>query len=165
MDTITKKALVECIAEKTGLKRTVVKTVMQEFLDEVMRELAAGNRLEFRDFGVFEVKERAARVAQNPRTLEPVPVPARRSVKFKVGRKMQDMVEGLTSAAIEDEEDAPAARGVPAQPTAGRGKPVGSVELKLTGHAREAQHHEPEHRPGAASPGRARPSSAVAAEA
>ena len=51
--------------------------------------LARGNRLEFRDFGVFEIRERAGRVAQNPKTLERVSVPPRKSVRFKIGRLMQ----------------------------------------------------------------------------
>ena len=57
---------------------------------QVIDELGRGNRLEFRDFGVFEIKERAPRVAQNPKTLERVQVPARRTVKFKVGRLMRE---------------------------------------------------------------------------
>ena len=67
MHTVTKKELVDRIAEKTDTKRVLVKEVVQAFLDEVINELGTGNRLEFRDFGVFETKERAARVAQNPR--------------------------------------------------------------------------------------------------
>jgi len=63
---------------------------MQQFLDEIATELARNNRLEFRDFGVFEVKERAARTAQNPKTLEKVQVPAKRAVKFKMGRIMRE---------------------------------------------------------------------------
>jgi len=70
----------------------LVKATIQNFLDEVISELGKGNRLEFRDFGVFEVKERAARTAQNPRTLEKVQVPAKRSVKFKMGRIMRERV-------------------------------------------------------------------------
>jgi len=93
MSTVTKKALVDRIADRTGEKRVVVKRVVQDFLDEVIEELAAGNRLEFRDFGVFEVRERAARVAQNPKTLERVPVPSKRTVKFKIGRRMRDRLE------------------------------------------------------------------------
>lgn len=91
--TITKKQIVDTIAERGGHTRTVVKAVIQEFLDEVTEQLTAGNRLEFRDFGVFEVRERAARVAQNPKTLEKVDVPPRRSVKFKPGRKMAEQVQ------------------------------------------------------------------------
>jgi integration host factor subunit beta len=89
MRTVTKKELIDCIADKTGNKRVVVKRVIQCFLDEIMEELGKGNRLEFRDFGVFESKIRAARVAQNPKTLEQVQVPEKRTVKFKVGRIMK----------------------------------------------------------------------------
>lgn len=89
MQTITKKELIDRIADRTGNKRVVVKRVIQFFLDEIMDELGKGNRLEFRDFGVFESKVRAARIAQNPKTLERVKVPEKRTVKFKVGRVMK----------------------------------------------------------------------------
>jgi integration host factor subunit beta len=94
MTTITKKELVNRIAEETGVTKVVAKDVIQAFLDLIITELAAGNRLEFREFGVFETKERAARRAQNPRTLEKVDVPAKRIVKFKVGRMMRKKVSG-----------------------------------------------------------------------
>ena len=90
--TITKKELVNRISEQTGLTKVVVKDVLQRFLDEIIEELARGNRLEFREFGVFEVRERAARRAQNPRTLEKVDVPSKRVVKYKVGRLMRERV-------------------------------------------------------------------------
>jgi integration host factor subunit beta len=67
----------------------MTKKVIQAFLDEIIDELAKGNRLEFREFGVFETKTRAAREAQNPKTLEKVHVPAKCSVKFKMGRLMK----------------------------------------------------------------------------
>ena len=63
------------------------------FLDEIVSELGKGNRLEFRDFGVFEIRERAARVAQNPKTLARVHVPSKRTVKFKVGRLMEERLQ------------------------------------------------------------------------
>lgn len=90
--TVTKKELVNRIADATGQTKVVVKEVVQRFLDEIVDELAQGHRLEFREFGVFEVRERAARSAQNPRTLEKVKVPAKRVVKFKVGRSMRERV-------------------------------------------------------------------------
>ncbi|MHC4845654.1 MAG: HU family DNA-binding protein [Planctomycetota bacterium] len=90
--TVTKKDLVNRIAERTGETKVVTKNIIQMFLDEIIRELSAGNRLEFRDFGVFEVKGRRARRAQNPRTLEKVSVPPKRVVKFKVGRVMRECV-------------------------------------------------------------------------
>ena len=103
MSTITKKELIDRIADGTGGRRVQVKRVIQRFLDEIIGELGRGNRLEFRDFGVFETKIRAARKAQNPKTLEPVDVPEKRTVKFKVGRLMKQRLSALTGAAIEDE--------------------------------------------------------------
>ena len=94
MRTVTKKELVNRIAEKTGVTKVVAKEIIQSFLDAIISELAVGNRLEFREFGVFESRERAARRAQNPRTLEKVDVPAKRIVKFKVGRMMRQKVSG-----------------------------------------------------------------------
>ncbi|MFA6175138.1 MAG: HU family DNA-binding protein [Phycisphaerae bacterium] len=90
MTTITKKELIDRIAEQTQAKRVVVKRIVQSFLDEIVLELSRGNRLEFRDFGVLEVRTREARVAQNPKTLERVKVPAKRTVKFKMGRLMKE---------------------------------------------------------------------------
>ncbi len=89
MATITKKELIDQIAEKTNNKRVVVKRIVQTFLDSIIEQLGKDNRLEFRDFGVFECKRRAARIAQNPKTLERVQVPPKRTVKFKVGRLMK----------------------------------------------------------------------------
>jgi len=89
MATITKRELIDRITKKTQCKNITVKEIVQQFLDEITAELGKGNRLEFRDFGVFEVKERAARVAQNPKTLEKIQVPTRHSVKFKMGRVMR----------------------------------------------------------------------------
>lgn len=93
MATITKKDLIDRIAEQTDQKRVVVKATVQKFLDEMIIELGKGNRLEFRDFGVFEIRDRKPRVAQNPRTLERVQVPAKKVVKFKVGKLMQRSLE------------------------------------------------------------------------
>jgi integration host factor subunit beta len=103
MATITKKELIDRIAERTQLKRVQVKRVVQQFLDEVITELGGGNRLEFRDFGVFETRVRKARRAQNPKTLAPVAVPEKRTVKFKVGRLMKARLAELTGGAIDDE--------------------------------------------------------------
>lgn len=90
MATVTKKELIDRIAEQTQAKRVAVKRVVQTFLDEIIEELSQNNRLEFRDFGVFEIRTRAARIAQNPKTLDRVEVPAKRTVKFKMGRLMRE---------------------------------------------------------------------------
>jgi integration host factor subunit beta len=99
MATITKKELIDRIAEQTQAKRVVVKRVVQSFLDEIVSELSNSNRLEFRDFGVFEVRTREARIAQNPKTLERVKVPAKRTVKFKMGRLMKEKLSSSITPA------------------------------------------------------------------
>ena len=96
--TVTKKELIDRIADETGEKRIAVKRIVQSFLDEVVNDLGKGKRIEFRDFGVFEVRERKARIAQNPKTLERVEVPSKWSVKFKAGRLMRLATEKLASS-------------------------------------------------------------------
>src|SRR4030095_13216563 len=103
MATITKKELIDRIADSSNTRRVMVKKVVQQFLDEIVNELGRGNRLEFRDFGVFETKLRKARKAQNPKTLEPVAVPEKRTEKFKGGRLMKQKLGDMTGAAIDDE--------------------------------------------------------------
>jgi integration host factor subunit beta len=98
--TTTKKELIDRIADETGLRRADVKQTVQKFLDHVIEELGRGNRLEFRDFGVFEIKDRAPRLAQNPKTLERVHVPAKRTVKFKVGRLMKQSLDDVSGDAV-----------------------------------------------------------------
>ena len=100
MHTVTKKEMVDRIAVRTKQKRVVVKQIVQSFLDEIINEVGQGNRLEFRDFGVLETKMRAARIAQNPKTLQRVHVPPKRAVKFKVGRLMKlELQKGMKRAA------------------------------------------------------------------
>jgi nucleoid DNA-binding protein len=103
MQTITKKDLIDRIAEDTGQRRVAVKQTVQAFLDAVIDELGNGNRLEFRDFGVFESKLRKPRQAQNPKTLEPVPVPAKQTVKFKPGRLMKKVLDEGLPKRLEEE--------------------------------------------------------------
>ena len=105
MQTVTKRELVQRIAEKTGVQQISAKDVIQRFLDEIIEELAKGNRLEFRDFGVFEPKSKAHRVARNPRTGDKVEVPEKTTVKFKVGRLMKKRIQ-REEITPEDREEA-----------------------------------------------------------
>lgn len=93
MQTITKRDLVQLIAEKTNVQQQKAKEVIQSFLDEIIAELAKGNRLEFRDFGVFEPRSKAPRLARNPRTGEKIQVPNKVTVKFKAGRMMKEKLQ------------------------------------------------------------------------
>ena len=92
----TKKNLIDRVAESTGQQQSLVKKVVQQFFDQVIAELAKGNRLEFRDFGVFETMTTPSRMAQNPRTLEKIRVPAKRRVVFRVGRAAKERLNNKT---------------------------------------------------------------------
>jgi integration host factor subunit beta len=87
--TTTKKDFTDRIAERTGTPPKLVKTVVQQLFDEITSELAHGNRLELRNFGVFETKTSPPRTAQNPRTLQKLNVPAKRRVVFRPGRLLK----------------------------------------------------------------------------
>ena len=95
MPTITKKVLIDRIAENTNYKKAVVGKVVNSLFDHIVKELGKGNRIELRNFGVFEIRTREPRMAQNPKTLEPVRVDKKKVVKFKVGRLMKNAVEAI----------------------------------------------------------------------
>ena len=95
MATVSKKEIVKKIADNTQIKRAVVKRIAQSFIDEIVSELEKGNRLEFRGFGIFETRNKPPRIALNPKTMEPVKVGAKRTVKFKMSKLM---TEKLVSA-------------------------------------------------------------------
>ena len=86
--TVTKRELCERIAKQTGQTQVITKHVIQMFLDQVGLELSSGNRLELRNFGVFNTRMQPARKARNPKTDEVVHVPAKAVVTFKVGKDM-----------------------------------------------------------------------------
>ena len=88
--TLTKRDLVTRISNETGLVQQQVLDVVQKTLDYIAEALAKGDKVELRNFGVFEVKVRKARVGRNPNAPETdVPIPARASVKFKPGKEMR----------------------------------------------------------------------------
>jgi len=95
--TLTKRDLIERISEETGLTQALVFDVVQKTLDYITETLAKGDKVEFREFGVFEVKVRKARMGRNPKQPEiEVPIPARSMVKFKMGKVMRAEVLKLT---------------------------------------------------------------------
>lgn len=123
--TTTKKQLTDRVAEETKINRAIVKRLVQALLDAMIEDLAGGRRIEFRDFGVFEIKYRAPRIAQNPKTLEPVQIPARRAVKFKVGRVMRERLDRISPARAAASQNGHAST-VEAKPKR-RGRPKGST--------------------------------------
>ena len=88
--TLTKRDLVIRISDETNLGQQQVFDVAQKILDYITESLAKGDKVELRNFGVFEVKVRKARVGRNPNKPETdVPIPARSMVKFKAGKDMR----------------------------------------------------------------------------
>jgi nucleoid DNA-binding protein len=97
--TLTKRDLVIRISEETGLVQTQVFDVVQKTLDYITEALAKSDKVELRNFGVFDVKIRKARVGRNPNKPETdVPIPARSMVKFKAGKEMRAEVLKLAPA-------------------------------------------------------------------
>src|ERR1041385_8164433 len=95
--TLTKRDLVIRISEETGIPQQQVLEAVQRTLDYISQALAKGDKVELRNFGVFEVKVRKARVGRNPNAPETdVPIPERAVVKFKPGKEMRETVIKLT---------------------------------------------------------------------
>jgi nucleoid DNA-binding protein len=91
---MTKRDLVILVADKLGVKQSDMSRIIGDSFEIITKALSEGDRLEFRDFGVFEVKNRASRIGRNPRTGESVPVSERRVVAFYLGKRMKMMVTG-----------------------------------------------------------------------
>lgn len=94
---MTKKDIVRNISEEMGLTQQQTKDVVQRTFDSIVEMLAIEGRIELRNFGVFEVKRRAARKARNPRTNVQVEVPERMVVVFKPGKEMEAKVNKMVS--------------------------------------------------------------------
>lgn len=93
-NTITKKKLINSISQEKGIHPNDVRHVIQAFLDKMTDCLSDGNRLEFRDFGVFEVVERKQKIGRNPKkAADPIIIPARNAVKFTPGKNMKKRIE------------------------------------------------------------------------
>lgn len=90
---MTKKDIVLKITDQTGIKQVDVKRIVQKTFDVIVDALDRNEKVELRNFGVFKVKERRARLGRNPRTGDSVPVPPRRVVVFKAGLEMKQKIK------------------------------------------------------------------------
>jgi nucleoid DNA-binding protein len=93
---VTKKEIVKTIAEGMDLTQLKTKEIVQKTFDAIVEALVEEGRIELRNFGVFEVKKRAARKARNPRTGDKVFVQEKYVVTFKPGKEMEERVRRLT---------------------------------------------------------------------
>lgn len=96
---MTKKEIVKDISEAIGLTQLKTKEIVQKTFDAIVKTLVEDGRIELRNFGVFEVKKRAARKARNPRTGDKVFVPEKFVVTFKPGKEMEEKVRQMEEAA------------------------------------------------------------------
>ena len=107
---VTKKEIVKQISDRIGLTQLKTKEIVQYTFDAIVDTLIEVGRIELRNFGVFEVKQRKARKARNPRTGEKVDVPPKFVVTFKPGKEMEERVRRMTGLpqpgeANEEEEE------------------------------------------------------------
>ena len=111
---MTKRDLVVRISEETGQAQQQVFEVVQLTLDYIAGEVAHGRTVELRNFGVFEVKIRKARIGRNPnQPKRDVPIPSRAVVKFKPGKNMRESVLKLTPHALLKQHTAAAVTAAP----------------------------------------------------
>ena len=129
---MTKKEIVKTISEEIGLTQLKTKEIVQKTFDAIVETLVEERRIELRNFGVFEVKERAARKARNPRTGQRVDVPEKFVVTFKPGKEMEEKVRQL---------ERPPARDQPAHSAVGLEVTVDDSELDLVTDRLELERH------------------------
>jgi integration host factor subunit beta len=133
---VTKKEIVKQISEELGLTQLKTKEIVQKTFDAIVDTLVEDGRIELRNFGVFEVKKRAARKARNPRTGDPVHVAAKYVVTFKPGKEMEERVRQMEDddrrKAEEQEAAAASAKSpatIPAAPPAPVANPAAAAEI------------------------------------
>ena len=114
--TMTKRELVIRVANKLGMTQSDVAKIIEGAFETISQQLAQGQRWELRDFGVFEVKTRASRIGRNPRTGAQVPVPARRVVTYRPGKKMKELIAGGIPQQAAPPEPTPAPASEPVAP-------------------------------------------------
>ncbi|TWT46979.1 DNA-binding protein HU 1 [Thalassoglobus neptunius] len=142
---MTKKEIVKTISEECGLTQLKTKEIVQKTFEAIIDTLVTEGRIELRNFGVFEVKKRAARKARNPRSGERVDVPEKFVVTFKPGKEMEERVlllqEQSAQAAQQSStpENSAAEQNAPQQPQlnpppAQQGPPVSPIENSQPTH-------------------------------
>jgi nucleoid DNA-binding protein len=124
---VTKKEIVKTISDEIGLTQLKTKEIVQKTFDAIVETLVEDRRIELRNFGVFEVKQRAARKARNPRTGDKVYVPEKFVVTFKPGKEMEEKVRELERREQAKAMGAPTGDGAAANVT----QPVAEPEQSL----------------------------------
>lgn len=90
---MNKTDFINAVSEKSGLSKADAKKAVEAFVETVSNELKEGGKVALLGFGAFSVSEKAARKGVNPKTKEPIEIPARKSVKFKAGAELNDLIQ------------------------------------------------------------------------
>jgi integration host factor subunit beta len=134
---VTKKEIVKQISDRIGLTQLKTKEIVQQTFDAIVDTLIAEKRIELRNFGVFEVKQRKARKARNPRTGAKVDVPPKFVVTFKPGKEMEERVRQLSTG------EAPALYEPAEREAANPGNGQGEHGDSMAGHKPAAKARKP----------------------
>lgn len=90
---MNKTEFINAVAEKSGLSKVDAKKAVEAFVETVTDELKEGGKVALLGFGSFSVAEKAARKGINPKTKQPIEIPARKSVKFKAGAELTEIIK------------------------------------------------------------------------
>ncbi len=144
---MTKRELVVEVAAKLGFTQNEVGSIVQDALDTIIQALSEGHRLEIRNFGVFELKTRDARIGRNPRTGKEVAIAKKRVASFKPGKALKEWVQagpdyapaGLFDSEPRKESRTPLEPAPTSAPTAGAGTTPGSPSALSAASSPESQ--------------------------
>ena len=90
---MNKAEFINAVAEKSGLSKIDAKKAVEAFVETVSNELKEGGKVTLLGFGSFSVAEKSARKGVNPKTKQPIEIPARKSVKFKAGAELTELIK------------------------------------------------------------------------
>ncbi len=122
---MTKNELVRELAEAFELPRRQMAEIVEGLFDKITEVLKSGDKVQLTPFGLFRIRDRAARIARNPMTGEPVKVPAKRVMKFTAGRALKEAVASKRAGS-----KAPAKKAAPAKKTAAKNAPAKKAAAK-----------------------------------
>jgi len=89
---MNKTELISAIAANSGLSKKDSEKALSATIDAITKALIAGDKVQLVGFGIFDVKDRAARIGRNPKTKEPISIPATKTPQFKAGKGLKDAV-------------------------------------------------------------------------
>lgn len=90
---MNKTEFINAVAEKSGLSKVDAKKAVEAFVETVSSELKEGGKVALLGFGSFSVAEKSARKGVNPKTKQPIEIPARKSVKFEAGAELTEIIK------------------------------------------------------------------------